>query len=361
MKARSVGRLFILGCFALMSALAGLSLHAMKLYETPPHEEIGTVPFMVEKGESRASVISRLAEARLIPNSWVMGLVLRYRGDGGCIKAGEHQLDRALSPEDLLQSLCNAPKAKGHRFTIREGATLWEVERDLVRKGLAKPGELLAMGATSSLSLLESLPSAKRLKPGKYPSPLEGYLFPDTYQLPEKEPVQALVSRATAKMKRVLDSVAGELPSRAGLQDLHDLVTLASIVEREAVKVKEMPTIASVYLNRLGKEMKLQADPTMIHAPGTWSQAPSPKHRRNKSNRFNTYAHEGLPPGPIGAVGRDALVAVLQPASTDFIFFVALGDGSGRHAFARTYKEHKENVKNYRRALKAARDKSRKK
>jgi len=355
MEARAAARLFIGGLIALLGAASGLSLHALKLYEQPSGVKAPGVSFLFEKGESRGAVVSRLAEARLFPNHWMMNLVVRYRADGGCIKAGQHTLEPGLSPREILRSLCRSPKASGYRFTVREGVTLWEVERELVRAGLANPGELLDLGVDPESPFLKSLPSAGRLAPGRYPNPLEGYLFADTYQLTEKEPVQALVNRAAGKMQRVLKTVVGDLGSKPGIRDLHDLVILASIVEREAVKLKEMPIIASVYLNRLEAGMKLQADPTMIYAPDTWSQAPSPTHRRNASNLYNTYAHEGLPPGPIGSVGRDAIHSVLRPATTDFLFFVARGDGSGLHAFARSYGEHKKNVKNYRRARDAAR------
>ena len=182
---------------------------------------------------------------------------------------------------------------------------------------------------------------------------MEGYLYADTYELPLENTVEALVTRAT---NRTLKALAGlTIPEDGQLSDMHEVVTLASIVQREAVLSREMPLIASIYLNRLRKGMKLQADPTMTYAPETWSQAASPAHRKNKANIFNTYAREGLPPGPIGAVGEHALRAVLRPAESEFLFFVALGDGTGGHAFSRTFEEHRRNVDNYRKARKSQR------
>tara|TARA_B100000900_G_C20112147_1_gene526355 strand:- start:125 stop:529 length:405 start_codon:yes stop_codon:yes gene_type:complete len=127
----------------------------------------------------------------------------------------------------------------------------------------------------------------------------------------------------------------------------HDFLTLASLVEKEVAYLPEAPMIAAVFYNRLVKKMKLQTDPTMVYSPSTWREKPSPEFRRDTRNPYNTYAHSGLPPGPICSPGPRALEAVLMPAKTTALFFVAKRDGEGRHVFAESLDEHRANIRRY--------------
>jgi UPF0755 protein len=180
---------------------------------------------------------------------------------------------------------------------------------------------------------------------------LEGYLFPDTYRLPAQATPEDLLTR-------MLDNMQGRLPigwegmgSAQGLT-FYELLTVASIVEREAVVPEERPTIASVYLNRLQEGMYLQADPTVQYAmgyqpeTGQWWKTPvTLEEYENVNSPYNTYLYPGLPPGPICSPGADSILAVLQPAQTPYLFFVARGDGS--HVFAETLEEHERNIQLY--------------
>ena len=184
-------------------------------------------------------------------------------------------------------------------------------------------------------------------------STLEGYLFPDTYQvLPGATPRQVLQLMLTAFGERFTPELRAE-SAKVGLTP-HQVVTLASIVEREAVAADERPLIAGVFLQRLKRGLKLQADPTVqfalagVNPPrrsqGYW-KAPLSSADVTINSPYNTYVIDGLPPGPIGNPGLAAIRAVLEAPSTDYLYFVARPDG--RHAFARTYKEHEENVARY--------------
>jgi UPF0755 protein len=126
-----------------------------------------------------------------------------------------------------------------------------------------------------------------------------------------------------------------------------DVITLASLVEKEAADRAEGPRIAGVFYNRLAAGMRLQTDPTLVYHPDRFGAKPTPAHRRDRSNPYNTYAFDGLPPGPICNPGPAALRAALQPERHDLLYFVARRDGSGRHAFARTYAEHRGNVQRF--------------
>ncbi|OUC09003.1 hypothetical protein RY27_05590, partial [Litorilinea aerophila] len=185
---------------------------------------------------------------------------------------------------------------------------------------------------------------------------LEGYLFPNTYEIP------AVDGRAEDLLIRQLDTFAAQVVPAyeeavaAGATDLalYEVLTLASIVEREAVVPAERPAIAGVYLNRLAAGMKLEADPTVQYAmgyqpeTGQWWKTPVfLEEYAGVDSPYNTYLYEGLPPGPIASPGLDSVRAVLYPEAHDYLYFVALPDGSGRHVFANTFEEHAENVRRY--------------
>jgi UPF0755 protein len=185
---------------------------------------------------------------------------------------------------------------------------------------------------------------------------LEGYLYPDTYQLlKERATAGDLLSRQLRNFARTAVPAYDQAAAGHSTElSLHEVVTLASIVEREAVLDEERPIIAGVYINRLENGMKLDADPTVQYAmgyqpaTGQWWKTPvSLEEYSQVESPYNTYLHEGLPPGPIASPGIESIRAVLYPAQHDYLYFVALPDGSGRHAFSHTYDEHVENVRRY--------------
>lgn len=189
-------------------------------------------------------------------------------------------------------------------------------------------------------SLIDSL--------GLNASSLEGYLFPDSYHAYERSsPSELLGIFYKGFEKFMVDSLKRRAKSTG--YTIHQILTLASIVEGETNAVEEMPVIASVYLNRLKKGMRLEADPTIQYLQsGGWKRL-TYEDLKVKSP-YNTYLYTGLPPGPINNPGRDAILAVLYPAATDYLFFVA--NGKGGHSFSKTYSQHLKNVNNFRRWLK---------
>ncbi len=184
----------------------------------------------------------------------------------------------------------------------------------------------------------------------------KGYLAPDTYRLPaEGATVLDLLKRQLDAFRdRVMPAWREAQAAGKTKLTLHQVLTLASIVEREAVVDDERPTIAAVYLNRLARGMRLEADPTVQYAmgyqadSGLWWKAPVYLQEYDKvQSPYNTYKVTGLPPGPICAPGIASIEAVLNPDTHDYLFFMAKGDGSGRHTFARTFEEHLKNVEDY--------------
>ena len=216
---------------------------------------------------------------------------------------------------------------------------------------LAETGDLssLNIAATERYPFLLERPAG---------ATLEGYLYPATYEL--------FADQATpeALLRRQLDAFDAQVvplyrqmtAGQARPLSLHETLTLASIVEREAAVDDERPIIAGVYLNRLAHGMKLEADPTVQYAmgyqpeTGQWWKSPVYLEEYSRVlSPYNTYLHAGLPPGPIANPGLRSITAVLNPAQHDYLYLMALGDGSGRHAFARTFAEHLENVERYQR------------
>jgi UPF0755 protein len=206
--------------------------------------------------------------------------------------------------------------------------------------------------------------SAASIDPERYPflrarpegASLEGYLFPDTYEIPATNAtaVDVLTRQLDTFAERVLPRYEEARASGATDLSLHQVLTLASIVEREAVVREERPTIAGVYLNRLAQGIKLDADPTVQYAMGYqpataqwWKTPVTLDEYTSVINPYNTYLNTGLPPGPIAAPGLSSIEAVLNPARHNYLYFVAVADGTGRHVFAETYEEHLQNVAEY--------------
>jgi UPF0755 protein len=266
---------------------------------------------------------------------------------GTSLAAGDYELSKSMSTSEIIQVLARGQVKRGLVATIPEGWRSEQIADRLQETGFASRDEFLGAVAAPP-----SVPGLEVLTPTP-PARLEGYLFPETYEVPQKVPG----SRAAELMVRMFSQRVGdalrsgsEPPSKLNPQQV---ITLASVVEREAKVPSERATIASVYLNRLAADMPLQADPTVQYAVATrdgpaaaaynyWRkltpddlQIPSP---------YNSYINTGLPPGPICNPGEASIRAVLQPARTDYLYFVANPDGSGTHLFARTLEEHNANV-----------------
>ncbi|MCB9154234.1 MAG: endolytic transglycosylase MltG [Caldilineae bacterium] len=338
----------------LEDTLIGLYLRMQQpVLAAAPGESDRPVPFTIEAGEPARSVADRLAEMGLISDPSLFSLYMRYNGLDQGIEAGDFELAYNMAMPEIAQTLQNAI-VREVTVTIPEGWRAEQVAELLDEQGILDSDSFMAavrVGDPAALGLGQYAFLAGR--PGK-PS-LEGYLFPDTYRLPAR----ASSSEVLAAMLNNFDEKVGP-GVRAAAADsgmsLQDAVTLASIVEREAVQADERPLIASVYRNRLANACPdvggpyLQADPTVQYArgrPGDWWWKPqSIEEYQFVQSPYNTYLNPGLPPGPIASPGLSALEAAVNPAETVYCFFVATGE-DGRHVFARTLAEHEANVAIY--------------
>ncbi len=295
--------------------------------------------FTIDSGESATSVIGRLWERGLISDSVAFRTYLQYKGLDTGLQAGTYTLSPALTPVEIAQRLQDATPEEVD-FTILAGWRLEEIAEALPTSGLA-------VGADSFLRAARS-PDFPHPLEGSLPpaASLEGFLLPGTYSLSRDtdSPVALLLHFLNNFEAQVTPEIRGGLENQ-GLS-LYEGVTLASIVQREAVVEEEMPLIASVFLNRLQRGMRLESDPTVQYAAGYdaarggWWPVPLTSQDLHLDSPYNTYQIAGLPPGPIANPGLPAIRAVAFPAQTPYLYFRAACDNSGRHTFAETYEEH---------------------
>lgn len=308
-------------------------------------------PFQIALGESPTEIANRLEQEGLIHNARALRDYLVYAGLDTSLQAGEYQLSPAASPLAIAQQLQDATPSQV-TFNILPGWRMEEIASALPTSGLEfsaaellntanLPGDLATSDATPALSsLLAELPAG---------ASLEGFLFPSSYTVDRTINAQEFVTELVENFANQLGAELRQGFERQGLS-LFEAVSLASIVQREAIVEEEMPMIASVFLNRLSAGIKLDADPTVQYAVGfnaeqnTWWTVPLSAADLAISSPYNTYQNLGLPPGPIANPGLKALQAVALPAQTPYYYFRAACNGSGRHTFAETYEQHLQNA-----------------
>jgi UPF0755 protein len=316
-----------------------LSLRLYWVVETQtPVRAVDAAPqsLVVAQGSSAEAIGRQLADMGLVRHLLVFRLLVLVRGVGGSLKAGEYSLEGPLSLDQIVDALARGEVVR-NEVTFPEGLNAVEASEIVGARGFSADAFLQA---TKNVALIQDLdPDA---------SDLEGYLFPDTYDIPRTaDPVGMLVARM---IQRFRDVMAPELPRIAEKKlTVRQVVTLASLVERETARPEERPRIAAVFLNRLRKGMLLQTDPTVIYAlrlAGKWDG----NIRRNDlqiDSPYNTYRYPGIPPGPIANPGRGALLGVIDPLDVKDLYFVSRNDGT--HQFSETLAQHNRAVDRYQR------------
>lgn len=316
------------------AAYAGLLWFLGRLEPADP--SAAPVEIEIPSGATTADVAAILAEGGLIRDPNVFRLYVRYRELDAQIVSGRYELSAAMTADEILAKLV-AGDVVVRRFTLPEGLTVAMMAEILDEAGVVAQDDFLSAVAAAAPDN-PYLPADLDVE-----QPMEGYLFPATYEYHSTTSAQDVVAMLLDRFAAVWTD---ELLSRAdevGLS-VHEVVTLASIVETEARVAAEQPAIAGVYLNRLAIGMPLQADPTVYYALGLPRSERLLYEHLEVDSPYNTYKYPGLPPGPIASPGEDAIRAVLYPETHEYYYFVAKNDGSGEHYFAATYEEHLENV-----------------
>lgn len=315
----------------LLAALAagGWLAWALRSPVTPDGQKF----VLLHPGYSTRRIAGELKAAGVIRSTYAFIIWHRFHHQRS-LKAGEYLFDKTADALDVHERL-----ARGdiyvHTVVIPEGYTMFDIAQAVADAGLGSSQEFLSVATSDTALIADLAPEAKTL---------EGYLFPSTYEFTRTQSMHDIVGVMVKQFRQVAQEV--------GLTaDVEKTVTMASIIEKETAAPEERPLVASVYSNRLARNIALQADPSVIYAEllvGTYGGA---LHHADLGvdSAYNTYRHAGLPPGPIGNPGKTSLEAALHPAATDYFYFVS--DGNSHHRFARTLEEHNRNVAAYRKSL----------
>ncbi|CAA7625361.1 endolytic transglycosylase MltG [Magnetospirillum sp. UT-4] len=285
------------------------------------------VTVVIAKGSGLQAVARRLAAERVVPDPWTFLIGVKLRG--AALKAGEYAFPAAISPEQAMRMMAEG-RTVIHKLTIAEGLTVRQVTA-LVEGAGFLAGEV-----------------------GRKPA--EGSLLPETWHLSRGDERAEVVTRMEKAMRQTLEQAWAGRAANLPLKSPEEALVLASVVERETGIKAERPMVAAVFLNRLRDGMRLQSDPTVIYGLSDGLgvlDRPLTRADLEARHPWNTYANDGLPPTPIANPGRASIEAVLHPAATDALYFVA--DGTGGHAFARSLDEHNRNVAAWRKIERARR------
>jgi|ERR1019366_4373852 UPF0755 protein len=324
-----------------------------------PTQPSGQVFVMLHPGYSTHRIAAELKSAGIIRSEEAF-VLWHYYHHGRSLKAGEYLFNKPSNIIDIQKRLRRGD-VYVHTVVVPEGYTMFDIARSVEAAGLGPADDFLKVAQSDTALIADIAPGARSL---------EGYLFPDTYEFSRMmtmhDMAAAMVKQfrqvahqmnlisaesAQARLRVIADRAPQAAASPEAPNDVERTVIMASIVEKETAVSEERPMVASVYYNRLAKNIALDADPSIIYAEllaGTYQGA---LHHADMQfhSPYNTYRNAGLPPGPIGNPGRSALEAAMHPAQSDYYYFVA--DAQGHHRFARTMEEHNKNVAAYRKAM----------
>ncbi len=294
--------------------------HTSRVVEVPAHK-------------GAMEVAELLDEAGVIRSRVGFVLLTVARGSFRSLKAGEYQIPQGANTVRVLEQL-EGGQVLQHMVVFQEGSTLGELAKQLETERLASSEDI--MRVAKDAVFLKTLDIRA--------DSVEGYLFPDTYQFVKGMTPEEVLARMVARMR---EKISQEILAEARARDLtlHQMLTLASIIEKEAVEPSEMPTISAVFWNRLRKDMPLQADPTVQYAVGKDRRRLTREDLQTDSP-YNTYRRQGLPPGPIASPGRAAIQAAVRPAQVNYLYFVAMDDR--HHQFSTNLADHNAAVARYR-------------
>ncbi|MBL7184400.1 MAG: endolytic transglycosylase MltG [Anaerolineae bacterium] len=309
----------------------------------PASDDPTPVVFVVEPGDTAGDIALRLKRRGLIIDAELFRQLAQYEKADSKLEAGRYELRANMTMGEIIEALQHG-RLEEIAVTVPEG---WRAEQ--IAEMLA---EEVGVDDEEFLALVQGRYFDHEFLQGRPPeATLEGFLFPDTYLLPVQPTALGIIERMLANFDHRFTAEMRQAVAEQEMTIYH-VVTLASIVEREAVVAEERPVIAGVFLNRLAEGMSLESCPTVQYALGyqedadQWWKTPVALEEFAQVNSpYNTYLHRGLPPGPICNPGLASIWAVLEPVETDYLYFLAKGDGS--HAFAKTFEEHLQNQQKY--------------
>lgn len=335
---------WLISIAAIVLVIAIVSFAGYQYVQKQIHGTVAQEAFelTIEPGESLRQVLSELEDEGLVGNAGWRYVYMRFKQPDFTYQAGDYLIEKGTSLEKALQQFQNGDVIDNSlKVTIPEGWTVEQIVTRLVEENFGEE-ETFKELLYSTHYYEQKQEQFTFLPPltDDIKSPFEGFLFPDTYTFDEGVTEEEIVELMLAQTERIVDKLASENPQMT--ESLSQTFTLASIVEKETTVTEERPRVAGVFYNRLEQGWKLEADSTVQYAL---------EERKERllyedleiDDPYNTYAYNGLPPGPIASPGLSSLEAVLAPEQNDFLFFVTKKDGSETHYFAKTFDEHKQN------------------
>ncbi|MBI5682177.1 MAG: endolytic transglycosylase MltG [Deltaproteobacteria bacterium] len=319
--------------FILLTIFLITATHIYSFLFTPPDEKASVKTIFIEQGASFRLIAKELEKVGIITRADRFSMLAKLKGAVKKAEAGEYEFTTSMLPTAVLDKLVKG-QVKEHSITIPEGYNIREIAETLDAQGFVKKEEFIE--ATVDKEVIASLNIDG--------TSLEGYLFPDTYKLTKGMTALDIIKKMTARFNEVYVEVRSQKSGVRRNMSTKEIVTLASIIEKETGKPEEMPLISAVFHNRLKRGMKLDSDPTVIYGIKDFNGNITKKDLETVTP-YNTYKTKGLPPGPIANTGRASLEAALNPADEDYLFFVSKNNGS--HHFSKDIKEHNKAVDTY--------------
>lgn len=330
MKNSRAGKFILLVIMAIILAMAITSIQLYRFAHQPCIRK--TSIFLTKPGDSLQQVSRHLEKQGLVSSARKFSLIVRSRGLANRIQAGEYEFKTGETPLDMIEQLA-AGRVKTYQVTIPEGFSMKQIR------------DLLAEWPCGRDEFHQLVTDREFMRPWGIEAPsCEGYLFPSTYRYTRNTSCRQLLSLMLKTFTDQYQMISDKV-TKPSSYNRHELVTIASIVQKEAGNEEEMPIIAAVLFNRLRKGMRLQCDPTVIYGLGEKFDGNLRRKDLKDPSPYNTYRHRGLPPGPICNPGAAALRAVMFPAPVDYLYFVSRNNGN--HYFSTTLKEHNQAVRRF--------------
>lgn len=304
------------------------------------------VQITIEAGTGTATIANILEDQGLIKNSFLFKSYLKWKSEGTRFQAGVYEMQPGVTYDEIIQKLNSGDvvKAEMIRFTIPEGYTVKQMADKLTEAGYVEKEVFLNLAKEAEgieEAILADVPAPSELN-----YRLEGYLFPETYELEKGSSEADIISRMLQETDKRIKSIPDfDQKLKARGLDFNQLMTVASLVEREVVADSERSLVAGVIYNRIAKDMKLEIDATVQYLLDKPKERLLYKDLQSVDSPYNTYMYKGLPPGPIAAPSLKSIEAALEPEASEYLFYVTKKDGSGEHLFAKTYAEHLKNIK----------------
>jgi UPF0755 protein len=329
---KKLGIAILLILIFLFIGAAGVYLNIVTYAQKPPDTAPVEQAVDVQSGLGFKALSTLLHQKGMILHPVKFRLFARIKGYDKRIKAGEYMLSSAMTPKKILETMVDG-KVYLHRLTIPEGYNLTQVAQAVGTAGLASEADFLKAATDPDLVHANGIDART----------FEGYLFPDTYYFPRGVTSENIITTMVKRFWSVFNPEWKEQTKTLEMT-IHQVITLASIIEKETAVAAERPIISSVFHNRLKRNMRLESDPTVIYGMGDYNGNITRKDLESPT-RYNTYTMKGLPPGPISNTGAKAIEAALYPADTKFLYFVSRNDRT--HQFSTNFRDHNRAVRKY--------------